>query len=134
MNSQEIKESGPLPSVTRLGSGVCIELDHMKYQGQMLQEIAFQLAIMNERGRKVAETKQNGRQSAGHTAQRTVVRKSSTTMYFRPASWNVETALEGLINQFYPDPGQPELETLKVGEKSIGTLGTKEGVEVPRIR
>lgn len=102
-------------------------------QAFWLCEIAYQLAVLNERKHKQDEDKRSSRQIAGHRENRSVVRKTSTAMYFRPSSWNIEVPLDDL-RQFMPNPDQPELQDLEINQVSIGTLGTKSDVEVKRVR
>jgi len=122
MNSQEIRE-------TKIGP----QDEHLGDIAFFLRELTAQVAEMNERKRKQEDDKHTMRKVAGHKAERNVVRKTSMTKYFRPNSWNIESTLE-MLSGFIPDLGQPELESLKIGDKSIGFLGTKDGVEVVRIR
>lgn len=102
-------------------------------QTHFLAEIAYQLAVTNERNHKQAEAKQDSRKTAGHREKRSTMRKTSTTMYFRPSTWNIECPLDDL-RQFMPNADQPELQDMDVGQVSIGHLGTKDDVEVRRIR
>lgn len=102
-------------------------------QAAMLTEIAVQLAVMNERRQKDDDDKLSSRHVAGHKEKTASVRKSSQTMYFRPAHWGVELPLDDL-RQFNPNSDQPELQELEIGQVSIGTLGTKPDAEVKRTR
>ena len=102
-------------------------------QAQWTKEIAYQLAVMNERRQKDDDDKRSSRNVAGHKEKTAAVRKTSKTLYFRPSSWNVEVPLDDL-RQFNPNDDQKELVELEIGEVSIGTLGTKHDVEVKRTR
>ena len=132
MNSQEIRDL-----YTQAMALMSDPKDTAAYiqalQGAMLTEIAFQLAVMNERKHKQDDDKRLSRHVAGHREKTASVRKSSTTMYFRPDSWKIDVPLDDL-RQFNPNPDQPELIDLEVGQVSIGTLGTKDNVEVKRVR
>jgi hypothetical protein len=99
----------------------------------ILIEIATQLALLNERwmvSRLTGEIKQ--RKKRGPRECVSLARPDGANLY-RVSSWGIDARADMLRN-FDPDPEQPGIEELEVGESTIGKLGTKSEVMVTRKR
>lgn len=100
-----------------------------QFECKMLHEIAWQLAVLNQRESKRATKKQGGAHAPTGTG---TVRRSSTTKLFWVHSWQQRATMDMLANIFSPKDGFKSLDELVVGESTEGRLGTNQDAKIDR--
>ena len=131
MNAEEIRSQKPHQTGepgTMYGSRLLTDRDCLLFIGEMLREVAAQLAEKNAHARARAE---KPKPPELRVAIRSAARRSSANKRFYVGHWGIE-AEECMMPDFIPMPGQPHWQDLAVGDTTTGRLGTFEDAKITR--